>query len=131
MGYRPDLGMHRNHQRNKMKNLFALLFALAFGLSAHAGGYDYSGNELTRNMNEGSTWGGGNASGYIWGVADMLLFQEEICIAEGVTRRQLSDVVMKFVQNNPAQRHKDAVLLAAAALIDAFPCKKKPKGSSS
>ena len=41
-----------------------------------------------------------------------------------VTRRQIKDVVVKFLQDNPAERHLPAAVLSWRALNVAFGCKK-------
>jgi hypothetical protein len=93
--------------------------------------YSYPGNDMLSELNQGANWANGQANGFIWGVVDVLLVQELICIATGTTRKQLSDVVQQYIQVNPKYRHRDAVYLASAALIEAFPCKRPTKGQPS
>ena len=45
------------------------------------------------------------------------------CLPANVTRRQLVDVMTKYLQDNPAQRHRMAFGLVLSALEAAFPCK--------
>ena len=45
------------------------------------------------------------------------------CLPGNVTRRQLMDVVTKYLRDNPAQRHLPAPGLVVSALEAAFPCK--------
>ena len=46
----------------------------------------------------------------------------EACVPEAVTAGQLQDVVVQYLQLNPADRHLSAVGLVAHALSKAFPC---------
>ncbi len=46
------------------------------------------------------------------------------CAPAGVTMGQDRDVVVRWLEKNPAQRHGDAAPLVIAALQDAFPCQK-------
>lgn len=39
-----------------------------------------------------------------------------------VTRRQLMDIVIKFLRENPSERHRPAAILSAAAYLAAFQC---------
>lgn len=45
---------------------------------------------------------------------------------EKVTRGQLRDVVLKFLNDNPQDRHRPAAILAARAYLLAFSCTKIP-----
>jgi hypothetical protein len=58
--------------------------------------------------------------GYVIGVHDA--FDSTICLTRGVTTQQASDVVRKYLQDNPAQRNMDASVLVLVALGSAFPC---------
>ena len=69
-------------------------------------------------------------TGYVVGIADALSIEEGVssvwgwkaCIPDSVSRRQLRDVVVKYLQNNPETRDETAASLTAAALAMAFPC---------
>jgi hypothetical protein len=69
--------------------------------------------------------------GYVEGILDMTLFAEEtmrlrysICTPQGVTSRELVDVVVKYLKNNPEKRHFTAAGEVWGALSEAFPCAK-------
>ncbi len=64
--------------------------------------------------------------GYTIGVADSNSFL--ICAPGGpggVTQGQFTDIVKKYLNDNPAQLHRDADVLVLDALTQAFPCPKK------
>ena len=48
-----------------------------------------------------------------------------ICPESGVTYGQMVDVVKKHLDDNPADLHRYAHVLATVALINAFPCEVK------
>ncbi|WP_363117903.1 Rap1a/Tai family immunity protein [Marivita sp. XM-24bin2] len=45
-----------------------------------------------------------------------------VCLPLGVERGQMIDVVIKYLDANPAQRHNPARMLTWLALLEAFPC---------
>lgn len=53
------------------------------------------------------------------GMVDMFL---GFCLPEGATWGQYRDVIVGYLQKNPAERHTSARLLAQLALAEAFPC---------
>lgn len=70
---------------------------------------------------------------YVVGVVDGVIFQNAIskagepapfCLPPTVNYAQTIDVVGKYLEETPAQRHLAAALLVAAALKNAFPCAK-------
>ncbi len=109
-----------------MKQIFiaALVGVLVSG-PVWAGEFD-SGNFLL------STCQGKDKSycmGYILGVYDSLKgpnkgFKEyTFCTSGAVNMGQINDVVKKWLEDNPSQRHLAAHSLIAAALNKAFPCR--------
>jgi hypothetical protein len=48
----------------------------------------------------------------------------DFCIPQEVTARHLSDIVTKYLGDNPSTRHYRASLLVHIALFQAFPCPK-------
>lgn len=70
----------------------------------------------------------GACLGYIMGTTDTLSLnkianKKESCIPNGVTGRQLTDIVIEYLTKNPNIRHLPASLLVEWAVSDAFPCK--------
>jgi Ssp1 endopeptidase immunity protein Rap1a len=61
--------------------------------------------------------------GYVSGVADTLT--NGTCIPQTATVGQASDIVVKYLREHPEYRHVPASILAAWALLDAFPCKEQ------
>ncbi|MCW5770926.1 MAG: hypothetical protein KIT16_04760 [Rhodospirillaceae bacterium] len=66
--------------------------------------------------------------GYISGVADALdgnaLDGIRACLPEAVTRKQLRDIVVEWLQANPQLRRFRAASLVATALAKKFPCRR-------
>lgn len=63
----------------------------------------------------------GSYSGFRNGL-DLAGAPQLICPPEGVTMRQTRDVVLAFLNDNPAERHGDAAALTIVAMMKAFPC---------
>jgi Rap1a immunity proteins len=69
--------------------------------------------------------------GYIQGIIDMswymtgyLKLKGDFCIPQEVTVRQLSEIVAKYLRDNPSTRRYRASVLVHIALFQAFPCPK-------
>ena len=110
-----------------MKKLFLLLL-LVLPLAANSqGGTFLNGNKLkTHCVQKDGFFDNGFCMGYIIGVADNRSFY--ICSpggSGGVTGAQYTDIVKKYLNDNPAQLHRDADVLVLDALTQAFPCPKK------
>ena len=117
-----------------MRTAIALLVMLLVGAPVRGGFYD--GNELkvglelfrsmaSQRLKLTEHIEGGKALGYVLGVADSASWESVACAPANVTAGQLADVVLKYLQDHPEERHKAAVGLVATALINAFPCPKK------
>jgi len=59
--------------------------------------------------------------GYIIGVVDA---SNLVCPENTVNVGQLSDIVIKYLKENPATRHYNATGLVQISLAPLFPCKK-------
>jgi hypothetical protein len=66
---------------------------------------------------------------YMTAVADTLTFMRgamkdnfPICVTGNVTSKQLGDVVVEYIRDNPRDRHLNAATIAALAFKDAWPC---------
>lgn len=64
----------------------------------------------------------GSCMGYMK-AARFLVRGEAICVPAEVTTGQFRDVVIKYVNDHPDQRHRQAVVLTTLATLEAFPCK--------
>ncbi len=62
--------------------------------------------------------------GYIQGVreAGILLQQKSYCAPGGATNSQFYDVLLEYLQKNPADRHLPTVLLLTLSAQEAWPC---------
>lgn len=105
-----------------MKKVLACL--LMVPVMAHA--QFITGNKLLGYLDSTSTIENTHGWGYIIGVFDS--FGSSFCTGGGATVKQVSDVVHKYLRDNPAQRNMDASLLVMVALGTAFPCPKNNKG---
>jgi hypothetical protein len=61
------------------------------------------------------------ALGFIQGVFDVYV-SVTFCSPENVTAGQVSDMVKRYLDNNPSTRHKTAESLINLALKQAWPC---------
>lgn len=60
------------------------------------------------------------AVGYVLGVIDSF----ENCIPQQVTRGQLADTTIQYLEAHPEQRHLVAASLVKVAVAEKFPCQK-------
>lgn len=67
-----------------------------------------------------------NCSAYIEGVADTLSGTGRTCPPQGVTLGQNVAIAVKYLKEHPARLHEHRTVLLAAALMEAFPCRKSP-----
>ena len=91
--------------------------------SAHA--QFYSGNEILRRMQSDSVVDKMIALGFVAGVSDAwehIMF----CPPEGSTTGQTRDIALRYLLLNPSQRHKPAAELVADALMEVWPCARRP-----
>lgn len=90
------------------------LFMTGPELNDHCGGS--TGTEQTAN-----TFAGGSCLGYITGVAEALLLYKVICYHD-VTRGQLSDIVVKYMNEHPEEvRRYVGLVLVGRALKAVYP----------
>ena len=103
----------------------ALVVALAAATPAHATIGFENGNDLL-NSCLGNSQGQGLAFcyGYIEGILDtMPTYQSGQCPPNNIIAQQARDVVINFLQANPAIRHASAESLVAYAIKTAWGCK--------
>jgi hypothetical protein len=104
-----------------------VLFA---GVQASAASSFYDGNQLyalcTDTNRASAALTEGMCRGYVMGVVDQAagqaLYGQHICLPNGVSAVQATDVVVRYLRENPAERHIGAGTLAAKALGIGFPC---------
>jgi len=114
--------------------LAALVGVLFVSTGSSAGAV--SGNRLYSDCREGQKGGVdsfipyGACIGYIEAVLDISEGVDKgingfkFCINKNVTSGQVRDIVLKWLEDNPQNRHFGASGLVAASLFVAFPCKK-------
>ena len=115
-----------------------VLTCLTFLLfSATATAQFRDGNKLKDHLEEnakdnGSPYKSGAGSGYVIGTVDTLADSDFklICLPNGVTVGQVSDVVLKFLRANPEKLHEPAYHLVYLALRPSWGCKKAIRNSS-
>lgn len=109
----------------------ALALALA-GLARPARAADFdTGNQLLAACS-GSAGDQVQCYAYMDGLLQGLLFmsvrdksQMPFCVPDGVTKGQAAEVVVKYLRENPEQRHIAASVMATVAMRRAFPCAQK------
>ena len=106
----------------EMKKLLLLFFCL-ISTSAVAQLQFNKGNALKEYCQSTNVYEMGFCIGYVVGVADNNAMS--ICMPPGVSQGQIRDIVKKYLNDNPAQLHRDADVLVLNALQQAFPCPKK------
>jgi hypothetical protein len=92
----------------------------------------YSGNDFLSYCNAPETAAArGKCTSFVAGAFDaseLLLTDRErdrsrfFCVPPSVTLGQLTDVLLKYVRENPAERHETAVSLFFKAIWTAWPC---------
>ena len=104
------------------KAIFALVMLAS--VSAHA--EFRTGNELHSQLN--GTHGQQMLSlGYVMGVADALR-SVTICPPETLTAGQASDMVKKYLEDNPAVRHLAGDAIVNRVLSSVWPCARRGNG---
>lgn len=80
------------------------------------------GNDLHQNCQDRTP----ECLSYVTGVADTLemvaTHLTNICRPAAVTPEQLFDVLISWLKNHPAERHRPAAKLAGLAYAEAWPC---------
>jgi Rap1a immunity proteins len=78
----------------------------------------FTGNDLMRICS------GDECTGYFIGIAEIEenLAANEICLSTEVTGKQVHDVAMKYIRNNPEKRDMPGWILVWHALKLSFPC---------
>lgn len=114
--------------------MYKIVISVLLTTTLSAGGW-LTGSKLVEYMGEYKKVDNGaskinynyasNFTNYIFGVADVLEDTEYICIPSNVTGKQIFAIVIKYIDNHPAEWNKTASYLVEKPLLDTFPCKKK------
>lgn len=109
--------------------ILCFVFALTCGMVGSAAGSAFlNGNDLYAYCTGSDNFTRGICLGYVEGMADSIGVMESVskaavfCIPP-VSARQARDVVVKYLQENPAHRHEAGATLVMEALHDAWPCR--------
>ena len=97
--------------------------------TAHADEDRRSGNYVLRYCKPHLDFGYGRCMGMIEAVTDLMRDDDlkpiggTVCMSEHVTRQQMVQVVVKYIEAHPENMHQPFVGLAMVALYKAWPCK--------
>ena len=117
-----------------MGRTVTMAIALVFMKVAPSLGDFTDGNFLLSTCDRTDQAGAAYCIGYIVAVADSLAEGEPVptrdgtgvfraCVPVGATSTQVKDVAVKWLRENPRERHLGAWSLVAAAIGQAFPCR--------
>ena len=117
---------------NGRRRLVATATAVALVCLPAAARADVDGNELWRLCTSKGTRANGLCYGYVTAIAEVArgsdgLYGHHACLPEHTTRRQTVEIVKRYLEQHPEQRHYGASSLVAEALAGAFPCKQQPQ----
>jgi len=82
----------------------------------------FNGNELLTEMNSSKPFDRGLATGYIVGVLDAS--HDFVCPPKNVSSFQARDIIRKYLETSPEDRHFTARSIIKGALAKAWPCAK-------
>ena len=89
----------------------------------------WTGNDILARC-EGEANDQRDCMGYVTGASDMLGAAQTVgearpvmCQPDNVSRKQVVDIVVRYLRNHPSNRHYLGGSLVRIALMDAFPCK--------
>jgi hypothetical protein len=103
--------------------LMALVLAAGFLWPACAFGQFRTGNDLYAKCTASAGPERTECIGIVIGLADAFVYDEKTCPPDGITVRQVEDLIVKYLRDHPELRHHSAPSLARTALQQAFPCK--------
>lgn len=103
---------------------------LAAALAATSASAEFmTGNELLSRINSETNYERGTAIGYIMGAFDAGQGTTH-CAPANVTAGQVRDMVRNVLTAAPAARHHSADSFVSYALMEAWPCKKRERGTN-
>ena len=102
------------------KIILACLFVLLFSSPVLS---FTNGVELLRDCESEPGVNSGVCYGYIRGIADAGSSNGQYCIPEGVTVKQVKEIVVKFLNKNPEMLNSPTYSLVHGPLLVSFPCK--------
>lgn len=96
-----------------------------FASTVGAYGYFDTGNDMRGRCYKSESWGAicsSAASAYL----DLMMAEGYKCRADGVSREQLRDVMLKYINDTPDERHLPAAFIAILSFEKSFGCRKSP-----
>lgn len=103
---------------------FALCLTVAVLYSCKANAYFDTGNKMLSECQNTDSFSVGDCLGMIVGHYDMMMAEGYDCGLDTVkNKRQMRDVVVKYLVDNPAERHRPAAVLSFLAFVTSFGCK--------
>ena len=114
----------------KLAASFAVFLGLCSG--AQAEGYFKNGNQLYLECNSANTYDVAICLGYVMGILDQIELYADVsktqtCIPANVTAGQVKDVVVKQMNDDPANRNLPASSIVFEAAFKAWGCEPPPK----
>lgn len=113
-----------------MKRLVILGLLLGNSWSTPSHASFFTGNKLLEACDQSKA----ECTGYVLGAVDMIMFNQTIdgakqylCIPSTVDALQITDVVLKYIRDNPEWRHWPSGPLIWNATTKAFPCNSAAK----
>jgi hypothetical protein len=107
------------------KRLLSIVIILFVGVPrVSAQSYFDTGNQLYSNCTSDKSFELGVCIATVSGAYDMMSYLSLACGSPKVTRRQVVDVIVQYLRNNPEKRHQPAATLILPAIAAAFPCNK-------
>lgn len=97
------------------------------GFSGAASADDWTGNYLLSLCEGPHPFQAGVCVGFIAGVLqsnDLMRGEFRTCVPRGVSPKQAVDVLIKFLRQNPQQRHLPSLAVVQLAMLQEFPCAK-------
>lgn len=113
-----------------MKHAITLiLLSLGLSFSAPSWAVFFDGNKLYDLLTHEASHNRGVGLGYLIGVSDSINGRGKACVPDGVSARQLKDLVLSVLKELPNMRHEPADILVEAAYITAWPCEGQSRRS--
>lgn len=110
-----------------------IFLAILWVVPARAVDVAGTGNDFLRACEKSDVTTMNQCYAYVRGMHEATLFWVDafdkfppFCMPPTATYQQGVDVVVKFLKDRPAERHKPMIGLYAAAFINAFPCASMP-----
>jgi hypothetical protein len=105
-----------------VRSLMASAILTCSVFTAHAQVQFFTGNDLLNRMESDNNFRSGIANGYVIGVIDTLT-GITVCPPAGITIGQANDIILKYLRDNPSNRHIAADVIIDVVMSARFPCR--------